>query len=344
MSRTIYVDLPDNITHQEAELFKPHVHYNLRELDVLHLEEVFVTYTGLCIDESGVRIESHHDYADKRSAFVHDAAVHFKQALDHPENLIELDDDEMYLLIHHPWAQNYWHWMTEAILRVWMVRDKTHSMVLILPESYRNTSFILQSLEGFSFKSIFYIPIGKQLLVRNLCVPEVKRIADSYYPESLHDIRQYYLQKNKLKDPKTGERIYISRKLSAKRKVVNENAVEALLRQYNFNCICNEDIDFNEQVNLYAHADVLISIHGAGLTNMLFMKPGSSILELHKKRTNDHDWHSLAFWYMARALDFSYHHQLCDPENAASTFFEANFIVDIRQLEKNVQFMLGLNS
>lgn len=340
--KVVHVDMPLNTTSTDAELFAPYVDYELNDLDILSLEEVFVTYTGLCIDETGVRKESHHSYVDKRDLFLNDAVVQFKHALNDPDKLIELDDDEIYLLIHHPWAANYWHWLTEVILRVWMVRDKTHNMVLVLPESMKNTIFVKQSLEGFTFKRVFYIPEGKHLLVRNLCVPEVKHFADSYYSKELHEIRAYYKQTviASRRQSHSYEKIYISRKKSTKRKVVNEDEVEQLLINYGFDIICNEDFDFNEQVSLFSNAKYVVSIHGAGLTNMLFMKEGSSVLELHKKRTNDHDWHSFAFWYMSNALGFRYYHQVCEPDDPHSTFFAANFVVDISLLEKNIKFML----
>jgi capsular polysaccharide biosynthesis protein len=340
MSRTIHVDLPRNINDQDVSLFRPHVDYELQSLDILNLHEAFVTYTGLCIDETGVRKESYHDYFDKRELFINDAVVQFKEALGDSRKLVELDDDETYLLIHHPWASNYWHWITEVILRVWMVRDRISQMILILPDEMAKINFVQQSLAGFKFKDIYYIPEGKHLLVRNLCVPEVKRIADSYFPEELREIREHFLKTVRRKAIKHGHKIYISRKKSLKRTIINEDEVEDVLRRYGFNCINNEDFDFNEQIDLYSQAKHIVSIHGAGLTNMIFMQEGSSVLELHKKRTNRYDWHSFAFWYLAGALEFRYHHQVCDPDNAESTFFAANLIVDIELLERNILFML----
>ncbi|MEI9919274.1 MAG: glycosyltransferase family 61 protein [Bacteroidota bacterium] len=342
MNKRIHVDMPGNITATEAGLFTPYADYEIEDLKILYLEEVFVTYTGLCIDETGVRKESHHAYSDKQDVFLNDAVVQFKQALNDPGKLIELDDDETYLLIHHPWAANYWHWLTEVILRVWMVRDCSHNMILILPANMKSTTFVKQSLAAFRFKEVFYIPEGNHLLVRKLCVPEVKRFADSYYPGELHDIRRHYLERRSAVTGNHSDKLYISRKKATKRRVVNEDEVEKMLRKYGFDCINNEDFDFHGQVSLFSTAKYVISIHGAGLTNMLFMKENSQVLELHKKRTNDYDWHSFAFWYMSNALGFKYHQQVCEPEDPRSSFFDANFVVDVKLLEHNVRFMLGL--
>jgi hypothetical protein len=340
MNRRIHVDMPSNITARDEGLFLPFADYEIDDLKVLYLDEAFVTYTGLCIDETGVRKESHHAYADQRDIFLNDAIVQFKEALNDRDKLIELDDDETYLLIHHPWATNYWHWMTEVTLRVWMVRDRSHLMTLLLPENMRNTAFVTQSLEGFRFKAVFHIPEGKHLLVRKLCVPEVKQLADSYYPEDLRNIRNHYLARNRKGVNSFGDKLYISRKRSARRKLVNEDQVERLLRAYGFECIHNEDLNFHEQVSVFSNAQYVISIHGAGLTNMLFMKENSRVLELHKKRTNNADWHSFAFWYMSNALDFEYHQQVCEPDDPQLTFFHANLVVDVELLERNVRFML----
>jgi capsular polysaccharide biosynthesis protein len=302
------------------------------------VHEIFVTYSGICISNDGIMRESHHSYHHEK--FVKEAAYYFNQAIENRTSLIELDDDNTYALIHHPWAANYWHWMTESILRLWMIKDVCKSMVLILPSHLTKIDFIISSLKVFEFKEIYQIPPNKSLMIRNLCLPQIKPVSDSYDSLALTQIREIYLHNiEKRSNVNFGTRIYISRKKSERRKVVNEEQVEIVLREYGFVAVNNEDYNFNEQVNIYSGATHLVSIHGAGLTNMLFMKEGSSILELHKEITNSTDWHSFAFWYLADALGFKYYHQLCKPADSASGFFEADFIVDLALLRSNLQLM-----
>ena len=118
--------------------------------------------------------------------------------------------------------------------------------------------------------------------------------------------------------------------------------VEELVHKYQFQTVCNEDLDFFQQVALYSNAKFLISFHGAGLSNLIFMKKDSIILELHKKKTNDKDWHSLAYWYLADILDFAYYHQLCTPNDPKEQFMYADCEVDIPMLENNIKQMLEL--
>ncbi len=344
MGKIVKVGLPHNLDEHDRHLFAPFDTYSLEKLKVFYLQEIFVTYSGLAIDETGLIPGSHLSYPDKQQQFVNEATYYFNQSSNDPSNLVELNDENSYLLIHHPWSSNYWHWMSEAIPRVWMVRKELGHMVLVLPEHYRHMEFISGSLSPFHFKDIFYIPFNRSLLVRNLCLPQIKPVSDSYYADDLQGIRKFYLNfvRNKnIPQSNLGRKLYLSRKKSSKRKVINEEAVEEVLLKYGFASMCNEDYNFLEQIEVFSRANCLVSIHGAGLTNMLFMKENSTILELHKKRTNTGDWHSFAFWYLSDALRFRYYHQLCDPDNAESDFFQANYHVDIDILERNLIAMVG---
>jgi capsular polysaccharide biosynthesis protein len=347
MSRTVSVNLPCNITDDDLHLFESYTHFQLDELKVLHLQEIFVTYSGLCLDENGLKTESHHNYPEKYQQLVDEAAYYYTMAHNDPDKLIELDDDNTYLVVHHPWSANYWHWMSEAILRVWLVRENAKNLIIVLPQHFKNTEFIISSLMPFEFKDIYYIPADKSLLIRNLCLPQIKPICDSYDRNALFAIRKHYfasVMNEKTNNVNLGDKVYISRKKALRRKVINEEKVVGLLEKFGFVCVTTEDYSFHEEIILFSHVRYLISIHGSGLTNMLFMKEGSSILELHKKLTNSNDWHSFAFWYLADSLNFAYYHQICNPVDPRSSIFDADYNIDLELLEENVKCMLGIKS
>ncbi len=341
MSKKITVSLPLNVKPDELPLFEPFLSYELTPQKIKNFKNVFVTYSGFCLNDKGMIKESHHDHPHQLEDYRNETAYYYYNIEDHPEDLITLDDDHTYLLIHHPWF-NYYHWILECIFRAWMVKDKKDDMILLLPDYYGKTDFIMAPLEPFGFKQILFIPAGKCLLVKNLCIPQIKQKVDSYDYKMLQDVRHFLLdyaskQKNTALD--LGERIYISRKKAQRKKVDNEEEIEPILLKYGFTLVNNEDYTFWEQVVIYSKAKYLVSIHGSGLTNMLFMQDGTSILEFHKIKTNDKDWHSKAFWYLAEALDYKYYQQLCQPTDVNADYFNANFIVDTATLEKNLAMM-----
>ncbi len=342
MEKLVEVKLPANVSDSDRMLFEPYTHYYIKKLKTLTLTDIFITYSGLCLNENGLIPESIHSSADTYQDMVKESAYYVKQSLNDRNNLLELFDDEKYLVIHHPWSSNYWHWMSEAIFRAWMVRKDSKNMILILPEHLQKLRFVKDSLIPFRFKGILYLPHGKSVQVRNLCLPQIKPINDSYYPNELKSIRKCYLRslaRRRVQDNET-QKIYISRKKASKRKVINEDEIEELLKRYGFILTCNEDFSFLELVEMYSSATHLVSIHGAGMMNMLFMKENSTVLELHKKKTNPYDWHSFAFWYLADALGFKYYQQTCEPTEEQSDFFTADFYVDKVLLERNINKML----
>jgi len=338
MNKKIRVSLPENVDADAIHLFKPFLTYELAPQKVKKFKNVFVTYSGFCLNNKGLIKESHHDHPHQLDEYKNEAAHYYYNVTDHPENLITLDDERIYLLIHHPWY-NYYHWICECIFRAWMVRDIKDAMQLLLPDYYGKSDFIMGSLEPFKFENIFFIPAGKSLMVQNLCIPSIKAKVDSYDYGMMAQVKRFYLDyllAEKNNDLDFGERIYISRKKASRKKVENEEQIEPILLKYNFKILNNEDYTFWEQVAIYSKAKYLVSIHGSGLTNMLFMKEGSSILEFHKQKTNDQDWHSKAFWYQAEALGYKYYQQLCEPTDINDDYFNANFIVDPLLLEKNL--------
>jgi capsular polysaccharide biosynthesis protein len=342
MNKSITVSLPINATEDVMRFFKPFLSYDLQPQKVKIFRNVFVTYSGFCLNHEGLIKECHHDHPHQLNDYKNEAAHYYYNVTDNPENLLTFDDDNFYLLIHHPWF-NYYHWLMECVFRAWMVRDKKDKMILLLPDSYEKVDFITGSLEPFNFERIFYIPMDKSLMIRNLCMPQIKAKVDSYDYKMVNDVREFYL--NYVSNVKKiiidyGDKIYISRKKAQRKKVENEAALERILLKHNFKVIDNEDFTFLEQVAVYSNAKYLISIHGSGLTNMLFMKGGSSILELHKSQTNDKDWHSKAFWYMAEALGFNYYQQICEPTDINDDYFNANFIVDEQIFERNIALMI----
>lgn len=202
----------------------------------------------------------------------------------------------------------------------------------------------MNSLYPFKFSKFYFIPPGKSIVVKNLCLPQIKPICDSYYKSDLLGIRSLYLdsiQNNSKHTEGEWERLYISRSKAARRRVENEAEVESLISEYGIRVIQNEDFDFVRQIQIYSNCGFLMSVHGAGLSNMLFMKPNSIILEMHKRKTNEKDWHSFAFWYLANVLDYKYYHQVCNPTNYLDSFFDANYIVDIPQLKENLEKIFG---
>lgn len=341
MKKIVNVPYPLNVTDENKVMYEPYLSYELSPVKIKKLKNVFVTFSGFCMNNQGLIRECHHDFPQQYNNYLNEASQYYYDVEDHPDNLIKLDDDKTYLAIHHPWF-NYYHWICESIFRLWLVRRQLDSLVLILPEYYKEADFIMGSLEPFHIQNIFYIPNGKSLMVKNLCLPQVKPICDSYNALHLKQVSEFYRnyvfneKKISIDQP---EKLYVSRGLASRRKVTNEAEIITVLKKYGFTIFHPENFNFLQQVAIFSKVKYLVGEHGSGLTNLLFMDKNSSLLELHKDKTNELDHPSPLFWYMAEALGVNYYHQVCETEGKED-YFEGSYIVNIELFEKNLVKML----
>jgi capsular polysaccharide biosynthesis protein len=75
-------------------------------------------------------------------------------------------------------------------------------------------------------------------------------------------------------------RIYIDRRGSAIRPLLNENALVAALAGLGFVAIRPEMLSIPDQIRLFRGAEAVVAPHGAGLTNLGFCRPGCAVVEL----------------------------------------------------------------
>ncbi|MFC7694916.1 glycosyltransferase 61 family protein [Paeniroseomonas aquatica] len=71
-----------------------------------------------------------------------------------------------------------------------------------------------------------------------------------------------------------GRRLFVSRSKSASRQIENEDEVFAIAETYGFTRVFPQDLNFNDQLALFAGAEAVAGALGAGLANAAFLAPG----------------------------------------------------------------------
>ncbi len=340
--------MPVNTTIDESHCFKPYLTYKFPAPKIRYIKSAFITSTGLVCGKKGLIKEClHHTWELQFEVLLNKASRFYHDAIEDSQKLLIFDDDETYLVAHHPWFGNYYHWITETIFRLWMVKNNTEQMILLLPSKDLLPKIAMDSLRIFKFKHIVHVPAEKSSLVRTLCMPELKPDMASFNSDALLELNRMYVNYVNSKtnvNINVGERVYVSRRNAKRRKIENEDEVIALFTEYDFTIVYNEDYTFFEQVSLFSNAKYLAGLHGAGLTNMLFMPSGCTIFEFHKRKTNAVRHHNLIFWYMANGLGHKYYHQICDPTDVNEPFYTANVVINIKLLTKNLELIFNVNT
>ena len=230
---------------------------------------------------------------------------------------------------------NYYHWIHDAILR-------TH---LILPHLPPDTRFIVPpSLRPFQKETLGLLGIDENRLCsysgRDLWEIECLYFAPpttssgSNSPAALKWYRELAWSAFEL-DPAPGKRrIFLSRRRTRYRRIVNEAEVERVLHEFGFETHFPEDLSFREQVELMSQAEIIASPSGAALTNILFAPPGTKILVMVEPVQI-----SVFFWTMAEAAGHEYWYTLGETV-ANPPWPDADLIVPPDKLSLTLQAML----
>ena len=233
-------------------------------------------------------------------------------------------------------SHNYFHWLTDVLPRLFVVRDKLRETTLLLPDSYQFKSYVVSSLKPFFLGEIEFV--DKVACCHHLTIPTHTAPTGNYSESIIIGVRELYINFYKKSSTVNDfEKIYISRGKAQKRILSNEADCIAVLREFGFRTIYFEDYSFEQQVEMISNTQYLVSNHGSGLVNMLFMKSNGRVLELRQEGDSLNN----CFFALASALKLKYFYQLCNSQNPGEDANTADLVVDCRLLRKNIERMLG---
>ncbi len=177
--------------------------------------------------------------------------------------------------------QNYFHAMIEGVARLSMLPSHLLEQAdgVLLTQGAVAQDFVLER---------FGLPA--RLERREVRDGEVFRVDTLIYPWSVHGdcdfhpcIVDFYERIAAGLGPPAQDmprRIYIDRRGSTLRPLLNEDEVIACLQPAGFVAVKPESLSLADQVRLFRHAEAVVAPHGAGLTNLGYCRPGTLVLEI----------------------------------------------------------------
>jgi capsular polysaccharide biosynthesis protein len=101
-------------------------------------------------------------------------------------------------------------------------------------------------------------------------------------------------------------KIYASRSLQKTRRLQNEEQIWPLLEKRGFERVYFEEMSFQEQINVMLEAEIFMGVHGANMVNILFLQPGTKVVEMMNQ-----DHHNEAYYLLASSLGLPYYSIPC---------------------------------
>jgi len=237
-------------------------------------------------------------------------------------------------------SKNFFHWFLDVLQKLEFMernyRDTAESAVVIIPSSHQ-ADFMVSSIAAFDFR-FFQQDNDQLLLVKNLLVVPNLAPTGNYRKEVVLNLRKrlrnYFL--SELNESMQVKRVYITRKNATKRKIINEDDLLPKLREFGFKVIDMDALSFKQQIQVMLGAEMLVSLHGAGLTHMLWKKNRGKVLEIRASG----DCHNNCYFTLASDLELDYYYSLADKIDVTQSTQLADYIIDLKHFEARLEQMV----
>lgn len=200
-----------------------------------------------------------------------------------------------------PTSGNYYHWLIEDVPLVLRAQEASPGAAAIAygPGITTRHRTVMETIGMPLTAAPLIIDLREQVLPG--------RADDSWFVHPADAAALFELGARLSDGPTSGhERIWISRR-GASRSIAVEAELEGMLHGYGFDILTLEAMPWVEQIAAFRGARVIAGLHGAGLSNLVFTRPGATLIELtngdHYNRCFEFICHVAGHEYRAVASD-----------------------------------------
>ncbi len=327
-SEEVKRELPKNLKKEDFWLFEREISKKFEEVYSKEFENVYIFSTGVCISERKILFDIF--YGNFCYSFLSWVRMMFRiiGGIIKVKKIVKFDNC---LFLTDAFSGSFYHWFLDVIQKLEAIIDRKLDLkeyILLIPQRVFN-SFVFSTLKLYD---IPYRIIHDNELIKAKKLEVIPNISPTGNHRSIlvKKIRKRF----HIAWPVTVEeriRIYISREKANTRKLKNEKELCDVLKKYNFIKVCMEELSFEEQYKLASKAEMLVGLHGAGLTHMLWMQEGSKVLEIRAEKDNQRN----CYFSLASALGLQYYYVLAKQINDKDYF-----VIDLNSFEQTLLTMI----
>ena len=178
-------------------------------------------------------------------------------------------------------SNSYFRNLMTFLPRIFFISDKEINLVI-----HRNTS------------NKFRVFIKEILIQKKIKVKKFIYLDDDFYKFNNSQIPQFFtiaasaiILNKSLSYTKidSGLKVYLSRHNSVYRNLINEGDLRDTLKKKNFMIVDTNNMSVFEQIKIFSGADVIIGPTSSALTNLVFSKKGTHVIEIIPKYKYDYE-------------------------------------------------------
>lgn len=240
------------------------------------------------------------------------------------------------VLLKQTWDSNYGHWLVDNLPKLALVRalhDLADCDVVVNePRSEAMRRVMLDSLElaGVSEEQVRFVSAVPHRFEQLTIPGTISRHPVTKAPVAIRFLEEIA----SAVPPSDAERIYVSRNLGTRRRLVNEDEALAVLVEHGYRRIDPETLTLREQVALFRGATHVVGNMGAALSNLAFSPGDVRVLAL-ATQTMQHDF----FYDLVCHKPEGRYRGLQGRAVDASPSIGSDFTVDVHRLRECLEWL-----
>lgn len=173
--------------------------------------------------------------------------------------------------------ENYFNWTLRYLSKISTYQNSAINK-LIIPGS--TIKYIHESLEFFGVKEDSLIFLNEITNFKQLVLSSPMALGRyELSPQMCLNLREHASVKH-LHSTEKLNKLYIPRRNVKIRKISNAHETDDFFRQHGFDVFDNSEHSISEQVEKFKNAEIIVSAHGAGLTNIVYCRPNTLVIEI----------------------------------------------------------------
>ena len=316
-------NLPCNIVDEELYLFEKDLTKELPDVFINFANNIKVTPHGIIFNKLHI-----YDQFLIWPAHKKEFGLFYLMRNYFSRKELILDKNKKYLICFDYWSIGYFHWMCDFLPKLLVAEKYLVDYTIVLPENHKYP-YINDSLKIFNNINLVRFSDKQYISCSEAIIPDKVCLSGDNNPLVMQKIRDKFLAYYKPVSDQNlfAPNLYVSRSKAKGRFITNEKEVIDALAELGFKTIYFEDYSLEDQIKLTYNCKNLIGLHGANLTNLMFMKPDSNLLELR----NEGDIKNNYYYSLASSFSLNYFYLQCK-SNASENDQTFNITVDIEKL------------
>lgn len=197
---------------------------------------------------------------------------------------------ENIILIDIRWSENYYHWVLDLIPQFELIKlHAINSKKILLPRPIKE--YEIESIKHFKKEyDLIFMDDKSNFELKNCYVFNTATMSGIATERKVQYIRECFIVNNEFSN-KISKKLYLMRGSTQNgRRIINEIELIEKLKEYNVEAVQMDLLSFNEQISLMQSAKLVISSHGAALTNLVFTNERINVIEILTEGTRNRKW------------------------------------------------------